>query len=188
MSHQSLCTNYRESTEALLGSNSLPTELFAEPLDVTDISKKWNETLDDQNRTFPSGASAETTYLYNRSKSISTSSNSPLSHKEQPPEWLNPGIRPRPRSGLGNVRLAVNASIARARADLLGLNVVVVRASVLVADFLDAADFDVGESGGVAVVGVNACFLRVSITMAHRTARLMAGHGIQSHQQESCPR
>jgi len=72
----------------------------------------------------------------------------------------------RKRLGLGNVRLAVAASITRARADLLGLNVVVISAGVLVADFLDAADFDVGESGSVAVVGVDAC-CRVSALITY---------------------
>ena len=72
----------------------------------------------------------------------------------------------RKRLGLGNVRLAVAASITRARADLLGLNVVVISAGVLVANFLDDADFDVGESGGVAVVGVDAC-CRVSALITY---------------------
>lgn len=56
---------------------------------------------------------------------------------------------------LRDVGLAVDASIARARAHLLRLNIVVVGAGVFVADLLDAAGLDVGEGGGVAVVGVD---------------------------------
>jgi hypothetical protein len=54
-----------------------------------------------------------------------------------------------------DVGFAVDASIARSRADLLRLNIVVVSAGVLVADVLDAADVDLGESGSVAVVRVD---------------------------------
>ena len=65
--------------------------------------------------------------------------------------------RHRDRLGLSDVGLAVDAVVAGARADLLRLNVVVISALVLVADLLDAAGLDVGESGSVAVVGVDAC-------------------------------
>lgn len=58
---------------------------------------------------------------------------------------------------LRDVGLAVDASIARARADLLGLNIVVVGASVLVADGLDTRGLDVRESRSVTEVGVDAC-------------------------------
>lgn len=56
-----------------------------------------------------------------------------------------------------DVGLAVDASVAGAGADLLRLDVVVVSAGVLVADGLDTADVDVGESGSVAEVGVDTC-------------------------------
>lgn len=56
-----------------------------------------------------------------------------------------------------DVGLAVDASVAGAGADLLGLDVVVVSASVLVADGLDTADVDVGERGSVTEVGVDTC-------------------------------
>lgn len=60
---------------------------------------------------------------------------------------------------LGDVGLAVDASIAGARADLLGLNIVVVSASVLVADGLYASGLDALEGSGVTEVGVDAYLL-----------------------------
>lgn len=71
---------------------------------------------------------------------------------------------------LGDVGLAVDASVTRARADLLRLNIVVISASVLVADGLDTAGLDVGESGSVAQVRVDAFphVSKISIVMKGR--------------------
>lgn len=54
-----------------------------------------------------------------------------------------------------DVRLAVDASIARARADLGGLLAVVVGTLEVLANVLDAGGLDALESGSVTVVGVD---------------------------------
>jgi hypothetical protein len=88
-----------------------------------------------------------------------------------------------------DVGLAVDASIAGARADLLRLNIVVVSAGVLVADVLDAADVDFGESGSVAVVGVDPCnhILATKFTSSRPLPVNDEWTVTCTHQQEPCP-
>jgi hypothetical protein len=66
-----------------------------------------------------------------------------------------PDVHQQSHLGSSDVRLAVNASIARARADLRGLLAVVVSTLEVLANILDAGGLDALESGSVTVVGVD---------------------------------